>query len=90
MPQMTKPKCIAILDALQKVTPVRRIHQLFNFSLKAGLVLVAVGEAVLIYLSDFSGYMFDVVILTMALVMTVYCFVRAIRNYTDDVKKLGL
>jgi hypothetical protein len=51
---------------------------------------VALGEAVLIYLSDFSGYMFDVVILTMALVMTVYCFVRAIRNYTDDVKKLGL
>lgn len=90
MPQMTKPKCIAILDAHQKVTTVRRIHQLFNFSLKAGLVLVAVGEAVLIYLSDFSGYMFDVVILTMALVMTVYCFVRAIRNYTDDVKKLGL
>jgi hypothetical protein len=26
----------------------------------------------------------------MALVMTVYCFVRAIRNYSDDVKKLGL
>lgn len=90
MPQMTKPMCVAILDAHQKVTPVRRIHQLFNFSLKAGLVLVAVGEAVLIYLSDFSGYMFDVVILTMALVMTVYCFVRAIRNYTNDVKKLGL
>ena len=82
--------CVAILDAHQKVTPARRIHQLFNFSLKAGLVLVAVGEAVLIYLSDFSGYMFDVVILTMALVMTVYCFVRAIRNYTNDVKKLGL
>ena len=73
-----------------KVLIVQRIHQLFNFSLKAGLVLVAVGEAVLIYLSDFSGYMFDVVILTMALVMTVYCFVRAIRNYSDDVKKLGL
>jgi hypothetical protein len=48
------------------------------------------GEAMLIYLSDFSGYMFDVVILTMALVMTVFCFVRAIRNYSDDVKKLGL
>jgi hypothetical protein len=51
---------------------------------------VALGEAVLIYLSDFSGYMFDVVILTMALVMTVFCFVRAIRSYSDDVNKLGL
>lgn len=69
---------------------MRRIHQLFSFSLKACLVLVAMGEAMLIYLSDFSGYMFDVVILTMALVMTVFCFVRAIRNYSDDVKKLGL
>jgi hypothetical protein len=87
---MTKPKRMAILYPYQKVPLVRRIHQLFNFSLKAGLVLVALGEAVLIYLSDFSGYMLDVVILTMALVMTVYCFVRAIRNYTDDVKKLGL
>lgn len=82
--------CVAILNTHQKVFHVRRIHQLFNFSLKAGLVLVALGEAVLIYLSDFSGYMFDVVILTMALIMTVYCFVRAIRNYSDDVKKLGL
>jgi hypothetical protein len=90
MPQMTKPMRVDILEALLKVTTVRRIHQLFNFSLKAALVLVALGEAVLIYLSDFSGYMFDVVILTLALVMTVYCFVRAIRNYTDDVKKLGL
>ena len=90
MSQMTRPMCVAILHAHQKVVHVRRIHQLFNFSLKAGLVLVALGEAVLIYLSDFSGYMFDVVILTMALVMTVYCFVRAIRNYSDDVKKLGL
>ncbi len=69
---------------------MRRIHQLFSLSLKVGLVLVAMGEAVLIYLSDFSGYMFDVVILTLALVMTVFCFVRAIRNYSDDVKKLGL
>ncbi|OYY18331.1 MAG: hypothetical protein B7Y59_08710 [Burkholderiales bacterium 35-55-47] len=69
---------------------VRRVQQFFSFSLKASLVLVAFGEAALIYLSDFSGYMFDVVILTMALVMTVYCFVRAIRNYSDDVKKLGL
>ena len=69
---------------------MRRIHQFFNFSLKASLVLVALGEAVLIYLSDFFFFLFDVVILTMALVMTVYCFVRAIRNYSDDVKKLGL
>ncbi len=69
---------------------MRRIHQLCSFSLKVCLVLVAMGEAMLIYLSDFSGYMFDVVILTMALVMTVFCFVRAIRNYSDDVKKLGL
>ena len=69
---------------------MRRIHPLFSFSLKLCLVLVALGEAVLIYLSDFSGYMFDVVILTMALVMTVFCFVRAIRSYSDDVNKLGL
>ena len=75
---------------VNKVFIVRRVQQFFSFSLKASLVLVAFGEAALIYLSDFSGYMFDVVILTMALVMTVYCFVRAIRNYSDDVKKLGL
>ncbi len=75
---------------VNKVSIVRRVQQFFSFSLKASLVLVALGEAALIYLSDFSGYMFDVVILTMALVMTVYCFVRAIRNYSDDVKKLGL
>jgi hypothetical protein len=90
MSQMTRPMCVATLSAHQKVVHVRRIHLLFNFSLKVGLVLVALGEAALIYLSDFSGYMFDVVILTMALVMTVYCFMRAIRNYSDDVKKLGL
>ncbi len=87
---MTKPKCIPILYAHHKVPLVRRIHQLCSFSLKVCLVLVAMGEAMLIYLSDFSGYMFDVVILTMALVMTVFCFIRAIRNYSDDVKKLGL
>ena len=75
---------------VNKVFIVRRVQQFFSFSLKASLVLVALGEAALIYLSDFSGYMFDVVILTMALVMTIYCFVRAIRNYSDDVKKLGL
>ena len=69
---------------------MRRVHQFLHLSLKVGLVLVALGEAMLIYLSDFSGYMFDVVILTLALVMTVYCFLRAIRNYSDDVKKLGL
>ena len=67
-----------------------RIQHIFSFSLKACLALVAMGEAALIYLSDFSGYMFDVVILTMALAMTVFCFLRAIRNYSDDVKKLGL
>ena len=51
---------------------------------------MALGKAVLIYLSDFSGYMFDVVILTLALGMTVFCLLRAIRNYTADVKELGL
>jgi hypothetical protein len=54
------------------------------------LVLVAIGEAALIFLSDFSGYMFDVVILSLAFAMTLYCLVRAVRNYTSDVKKLGL
>ena len=87
---MTKAMRIPILHKHLKVSLVRRIRQLFSFSLKLSLVLVAMGEAMLIYLSDFSGYMFDVVILTMALAMTVFCFVRAIRNYSDDVKKLGL
>ncbi len=41
-------------------------------------------------MADFSGYMFDVVILSLALGMTVYCLVRAIRNYTSDIKNLGL
>jgi hypothetical protein len=61
-----------------------------NLGIKACLILVALGEAALIYLSDFSGYMFDVVILSLAFGMTLYCFVRAIRNYSSDVRKLGL
>lgn len=61
-----------------------------SIGIKAGLILVAFAEAALIYLSDFSGYMFDVVILSLALGMTLYCFVRAIRNYSSDVRKLGL
>jgi hypothetical protein len=62
----------------------------FSIGIKAMLVLVAAGEATLIYLADFSGYMFDVVILSLALGMTVYCLVRAIRNYTSDIKNLSL
>ena len=62
----------------------------FSVGIKALLVLVAMGEAALIYMADFSGYMFDVVILTLALGMPVFCLLRAIRNYTADVKELGL
>lgn len=62
----------------------------FSIGIKAGLALVALSEAALIYMSDFSGYMFDVVILSLALGMTLYCFVRAIKNYTIETKKLGL
>ena len=62
----------------------------FSIGIKALLVLVAMGEAALIYMADFSGYMFDVVILSVAVGMTVFCLVRAIRNYTSDVKELGL
>lgn len=62
----------------------------FSIGIKASLILVALGEAALIYLSDFSGYMFDVVILSLAFGMTLYCFIRAIRNYSSDVRKLGL
>ena len=63
---------------------------LLSIGIKASLILVAVMEAALIYLSDFSGYMFDVIILTLALGMTVFCLLRAVRNYTSDVKELGL
>lgn len=62
----------------------------FSIGIKAMLILVALGEAALIYMADFSGYMFDVVILSVAMGMTVFCLVRAIRNYNTDVKKLGL
>jgi len=62
----------------------------FSIGIKALLVLVAMGEATLIYMADFSGYMFDVVILSVAVGMTVFCLLRAIRNYTTDVKELGL
>ena len=62
----------------------------FSIGIKALLILVALGEAALIYMADFSGYMFDVVILSVAVGMTVYCLVRAIRNYSSDIKKLGL
>ena len=58
--------------------------------LKILLILVALGEATLIYMADFSGYMFDVVILSVAVGMTLFCLVRAIRNYTTDVKELDL
>jgi hypothetical protein len=62
----------------------------FSIGMKALLVLVAAGEAAFIYMADFSGYMFDVVILSLALGMTVYCLVRVIRNYTVNIKNLGL
>jgi hypothetical protein len=61
----------------------------FAFGLKVCLVLVALAEAVLIYMTDFSGYMFDVVILTLAFCMTVFCLYRAIRNYSAAVKQLN-
>ncbi len=67
-----------------------RVQQFFSFSLKACLALVAAGEAALIFLSDFSGYMFDVMILSLAFVMTVFCLLRAMRSYTRDIQKLGL
>lgn len=67
-----------------------RLQTFFSLGLKAALLLVAIAEAALIYLSDFSGYMFDVVILSLAMLMTLYCLVRAIRYYTSDIKKLGL
>jgi hypothetical protein len=57
--------------------------------LKACLMLVALSEAALIYMSDFSGYMFDLVILTMAFGMTVFCLIRAIRNYSSEVNRLS-
>jgi len=66
-----------------------KLKLFLSFSLKAGLVLVALAEAVLIYMSDFSGYMFDIVILTLAFLMTVFCLVRAIRNYSSEVKRLS-
>jgi hypothetical protein len=58
------------------------------FGLKACLVLLALAEAALIYMADFSGYMFDVVILTLAFCMTVFCLYRAVRHYLTDVKQL--
>lgn len=67
-----------------------RLQTFFSLSLKAALLLVAIAEAALIFLTDFSGYMFDVVILSLAMLMTLYCLVRAIRYYTSDIKKLGL
>jgi hypothetical protein len=60
-----------------------------TFGLKACLVLVALSEAALIYMSDFSGYMFDIVILTLAFCMTVFCLIRAIRNYSSEVNRLS-
>lgn len=75
---------------LETAPIVTRLQTLFSLSLKAALLFVAMAEAALIYLSDFSGYMFDVVILTLAMLMTLYCLVRAIRYYASDIKKLGL
>lgn len=69
---------------------VTTFKQCLNLGLKASLLCVAFAEATLIYLADFSGYMFDVIILTLAFGMTVFCLLRAIRNYTTEVKELGL
>lgn len=66
-----------------------KLKLFLSFGLKAGLVLVALAEAALIYMFDFSGYMFDIVILTLAFLMTVFCLVRAIRNYSSEVKRLS-
>jgi uncharacterized membrane protein YedE/YeeE len=72
------------------VNIMARLKQIFRISVKVSLVLVALAEAALIFMADFSGYMFDVVILSLAMGMTVYCLVRAIRNYTSDIRTLGL
>jgi hypothetical protein len=82
--------CSVPLIYLETASIVTRLQTLFSLSLKAALLFVAMAEAALIYLSDFSGYMFDVVILTLAMLMTLYCLVRAIRYYASDIKKLGL
>ena len=82
--------CSVPLMYLETASIVTRLQTLFSLSLKAALLFVAMAEAALIYLSDFSGYMFDVVILSLAMLMTLYCLVRAIRYYTSDIKKLGL
>lgn len=81
---------LGTLEPLKTGPIVTRLQTFFSLSLKAALLLVAIAEAALIYLSDFSGYMFDVVILSLAMLMTLYCLVRAIRYYTSDIKKLGL
>ncbi len=82
--------CSVPLMYLETASIVTRLQTLFSLSLKAALLFVAMAEAALIYLSDFSGYMFDVVILTLAMLMTLYCLIRAIRYYASDIKKLGL
>jgi hypothetical protein len=69
---------------------VTRFKLFFSLGLKVALLLVAIAEAALIYLSDFSGYMFDVVILTLAMLMTLFCLVRAIRHYASDVNHFSL
>jgi hypothetical protein len=66
-----------------------KLKLFLSFGLKAGLVLVALAEAALIYMSDFSGHMFDIVILTLAFLMTMFCLVRAVRNYSSEVKRLS-
>lgn len=61
--------------------------RLLRIGIKTSLVFVAVSA--LIYVADFSDYMFDVMILSLAMGMTIYCLVRAIRNYSSDIKRLG-
>ena len=63
---------------------------LLRIGIKTSLVFVAMGEAALIYVADFSDNMFDVMILSLAMGMTIYCLVRAIRNYSSDIIRLGL
>ena len=57
---------------------MRHLKTIASFSLKACLAMVALAEAMLLYVANFSEHPFDLVVLFLALGMTVFCLFRSV------------
>jgi tetrahydromethanopterin S-methyltransferase subunit E len=57
---------------------MRHLKTIASFGLKACLAMVALSEALLLCVANFSEHPFDLVVLFLALGMTVFCLFRSI------------